>query len=101
TLLLFLAGCRGRVSNSQDAITANSHGFHTLQQSNYDAAIANLNEAIRLNPTYDVAFNNRGLAYFNKGDLDKALTDFEEALRLNPSNDCAYSNRGMVFYKRG
>ncbi len=32
-------------------------------------------EAIRLNPKYANAYNNRGLAYWRKGENDRAIAD--------------------------
>ncbi|MGA3081478.1 MAG: tetratricopeptide repeat protein [Terracidiphilus sp.] len=52
------------------------------------------NEAIRLNPDYAVAFNNRGVARYRKGDLEGALKDCNEAIRLNPDYADAFNNRG-------
>ena len=45
-------------------------------------AIADFSEAIRLNPKYAKAYNNRGLAYKEKGQLDKANQDFAKAKEL-------------------
>src|SRR5262249_28682342 len=48
-----------------------------------DGAITDLDEAIRLNPQFAWAFNNRGFARWKKGDVDGAITDYDEAIRLN------------------
>jgi tetratricopeptide (TPR) repeat protein len=45
-------------------------------------AITDYNEAIRLNPNYADAYNNRGNTYQNLGDKQKALVDLREASRL-------------------
>ena len=42
----------------------------------YDRAIADFSAAIRLDPKYDPAFNNRGAAYLAKGENDRAFADF-------------------------
>jgi tetratricopeptide (TPR) repeat protein len=47
-----------------------------------DRAIADFNEAIRLNPNYALAFGNRGLAYQRKGSYDRGIADFNEVIRL-------------------
>ncbi|MBM4095019.1 MAG: tetratricopeptide repeat protein, partial [Planctomycetes bacterium] len=50
------------------------------QKGEYDKAIADSTEAIRLDPEYADAYANRGEAWRQKGELEKALGDFAEAL---------------------
>ena len=47
-------------------------------------AIADYSQAIRLRPTYAVAYNNRGVAYMASGYPDQALCDFNRAIQLQP-----------------
>ena len=56
--------------------------------------IADYSEAIRLNPEYLYAFNNRGNARRDAGDLDGAIADYDEAIRLDPDDAGAFDNRG-------
>ena len=58
-----------------------------------DNAIADYSEAIRLQPDYAFAFNNRGVAHKAKGDYDGALQDYNEAIRLQPDYALALNNR--------
>ena len=67
----------------------------------WDKALADFNEAIRLNPNDAKVYSNRGVAYANIGEVDKALADLTEALRLNPNDAKAYSNRGAAHAKIG
>jgi len=71
----------------------NSRGNVHLSTRNYDRAIDDYNEAIRLDPKYAIGFNNRGLAYQGKGKTDRAIEDFDEAIRLNPTYATAFVNR--------
>jgi tetratricopeptide (TPR) repeat protein len=50
-----------------------------------DHAIADNNEAIRIDPDYTDAFYGRGDAWRDKGDNDRAVADLNEAVRLNPN----------------
>ena len=59
-------------------------GFAWRQKSEYDKAIDDCNEAIRLDPKFASAFNNRGWAWERKENHDKAIADFGEAIRLDP-----------------
>jgi tetratricopeptide (TPR) repeat protein len=53
-------------------------------QKDYDKAIHEYNEAIRLDPTFVEAFLTRGYCWRAKGEYDKAFNDFDEAIRLEP-----------------
>jgi Flp pilus assembly protein TadD len=64
-----------------------------------DARIADYSEAIRLNPEYFGAYNNRGIAYDDKGDFGNALADYTRAISLNPQYATAYYNRGLVYQR--
>jgi tetratricopeptide (TPR) repeat protein len=65
-------------------------------QGNFESAIADYDEALRLNPEYTSAYNNRGSAKHMLGDLDGAIADFNEVLRLDPEHVNAYYNRGIA-----
>jgi tetratricopeptide (TPR) repeat protein len=58
-------------------------------------------EAIRLDPNFVEAFNNRGAVHFNKGNLDDAIADSNEALRLKPDHASALNNRASARLKKG
>jgi len=65
----------------------------------YQAAIADYDEAIRLKPDYAGAFHNRGISKFNMKDNPGAIADFDEALRLKPDDAGALHNRGVAKLK--
>jgi Tfp pilus assembly protein PilF len=50
--------------------------------SDYDHAISDCTEAIRLYPNYILAYNNRATAYGKQGKNDKANADFTKAKEL-------------------
>jgi len=52
------------------------------QRREYDKAIADCTEAIRLDPASAVTYYVRGLAYEKKGDKAKAEADFAKAKKL-------------------
>ena len=69
-----------------------------LKRKELDTAIADYNEAIRLNPgSAGVAHQGRGRAWREKKDYDKALADCNEAIRLDPGHALAYYTRGVVW----
>ncbi len=70
-------------------------------QKDYQGAIANYSEAIRLNPKYAYAYLYRGVARFESRDNQGAIADYTQALKINPNFDKAYYNRGIVHDELG
>ena len=56
---------------------------------NFDRAIADFDEAIKVNPNYAGAYYNRGLAYQDKHDYQNAVADFTRAIKLDPQERCS------------
>jgi tetratricopeptide (TPR) repeat protein len=59
-------------------------------------AIADFDEAIRLDPKFAFAFADRGLAYAKRTEYDRAIADYTEALSMEPPERVAastFSNR--------
>jgi tetratricopeptide (TPR) repeat protein len=56
--------------------------YNNLKQ--YDKAIPDCTEAIRLKPNLALPYVNRGVAYNNLKQYDKAIADLTEAIRLQP-----------------
>jgi tetratricopeptide (TPR) repeat protein len=74
-----------------------SSGDAARNQGNYDQAIIDYNEAVRLDPRYAAAYNSRGLTYYKKGDYDRAIADYNQALALDPNFADAHCNRGAAY----
>ena len=74
----------------------NNRGVAKNNLGRHEEAIADYDEAIRLNPDYDYAYNNRGVAKKNLGRHEEAITDYDEAIRLKPDYAMIYNNRGKA-----
>jgi tetratricopeptide (TPR) repeat protein len=68
---------------------------------NWDSAIWEYTQAIRLEPKHPAAYVGRGDAYEAKGEHEKAIADYTEAIRLKPNYAMAYNNRGIAYQNRG
>lgn len=67
----------------------------------YEEAIQEIRESLRLNPRYFEAYNSLGIALQAEGKFDEAVSQFHKALELNPSFHQAHNNLGIMFAKRG
>jgi len=79
----------------------NNRGLLYDRIGDYDQAIAEYNQAIKIDPYTLEAYFNRGVIYEIQGDYDGALADYNQALQINPNYAIAYSNRGNVYTKKG
>jgi tetratricopeptide (TPR) repeat protein len=69
-----------------------SQAFLHSRRGQYEEAIADYTEAIRLNPKNAAAYFGRGNAYSELGEYEEAVADYREAVRLNPTYAAAYNN---------
>jgi tetratricopeptide (TPR) repeat protein len=78
-----------------------NRGHGLTEKRELDAALADLDEAIKLDPSYACAFNNRGRVYAFKRDFDRAITEYDQAIKLDPPLALAYNNRGDARFNKG
>jgi len=83
----------------QTATDANKRGLAALDQKDYDNAIAEFTEAIKLNPNNAVFYFNSGIAYYQKNDYDNAIANFTKAIQLNPNDADVYAYRGYAYFR--
>jgi tetratricopeptide (TPR) repeat protein len=86
-------------SNSADLLF--ELGNLLLAAKEYQAAIASYDQALKLNPNDDEAWNNRGNALGNLGRYEEAIASFDQALKLNQNYDEAWYNRGNALDNLG
>jgi len=91
----------GRFTGRNLAVAFTNRGLAYKRKGQWDRAIADYSEAIRLNPNDAQVLSNRGNAFYYKGQLDRAIEDYDDAIRLQPDLAEAYGNRGNVYRKKG
>ena len=83
-------------TQSVSAETYRARAYASIQLGNYEKAIRELDQALRMNPKDAWSYHNRGNA---KGKLRRypaAILDYGEAIRLDPNEAKAYVNRGIA-----
>jgi len=90
--LVFLPG-----GTPADAIDHYEKGVEFFHESRWEEAVAELDEAIRLDPEFIEAYNGRCVTLANIGRVQEALIDCDEAIRLDRQFAVAYFNRAAVY----
>ena len=90
------------LESTKQQLSAEQYFQRALNRSDDDleGQISDYTGAIKLDPTYAAAYNNRGIAHRNRGDLQGALEDYSHAINLDPKNAGIYINRGILLVHR-
>ncbi|BAQ63357.1 tetratricopeptide repeat protein [Geminocystis sp. NIES-3709] len=78
-----------KIEPENKALMYNALGFAYFSQEQYDIAIKNYKEAIKLYPEYTIALNNLGNVYEKKLLVPQALESYKQTLELDPKNSIA------------
>jgi tetratricopeptide (TPR) repeat protein len=123
--LLFVSGCgrtaggkpdpdrglrRGDAVDAEEPALKNADAYAVrasiwLENGDYDNALKDYDEAIRLKPEHASFLNSRGFTWHMKGIQDRdrpacedhALADYDEAIRLSPRYASAINNRAWIY----
>ncbi len=74
----------GQLSAKELANAYHNRGHAFQSKKDYDRAIADYSEAIRLDPQYANAYENRGNTLFCKGEFSSAASDLAQSQQLKP-----------------
>ncbi|MDR3623357.1 MAG: tetratricopeptide repeat protein [Paludisphaera borealis] len=90
----------GLIRADPDASSYDWRGCVLRRRMDFDLAIADFNEAIRLEPGEACYYYNRGKAWNARQDYEKAIADFDKAICLDPEEPDAYTNRADAQYAK-
>lgn len=79
----------------------NHRGFCFRKLENYDGAIADYTNAIRVTPDNARALNNRAYCHAKKEQFAAAVEDYSRVIDMDPHNSHSYHNRGISLDKLG
>ena len=86
-----------RETQRNRAIAYTHRGNAWFSKREFDRAIEDFTQSIRLNPKDAIAHFNRGNTWHEKRDYERAIADYSEAIRLNPKYHVAFNNRGVAW----
>jgi len=98
---LIVNACSAVIQSRQKAWAFSNRAVGYYLKADYDRAIADCTEAIRLDPKFAKAFQTRGLAHLAKRDYDRAIADSTEAIRLDSKDAVVFKNRGAAYNGKG
>jgi tetratricopeptide (TPR) repeat protein len=98
-----IAACTRLIAKSggRDAVAFDNRGAEYGGKGDYDRAIPDFSEAIRINPKLVDAWRHRGAALLGKNEFERGIADMTEVIRLDPRNVEAYNERGMAYSATG
>jgi len=100
-------GCTAMIQSGREppkrlATAFDNRGVAYRHKGQYDLALEDYEQAIRLNPSNANAYNNRGIVYRIKGEYARAIADYDEAIWLkNGDYPAAYYNRALAYADKG
>ncbi|HEY9808625.1 MAG TPA: tetratricopeptide repeat protein [Halomicronema sp.] len=79
------------------AIDLFNQGLRKMERQDFQGAITDFNESLKIEPNNAETYYFRGLAFDLLEENDKAIEDYSSAIRISPENSSAYNNRGTVY----
>jgi tetratricopeptide (TPR) repeat protein len=99
SLCVLLCETGGASAQQSNVVLKRADDFRKTGQ--FDRAIAEATEAIKLNSKNAVSYWVRGAAYVGRSDYDQAIADLTRAVTLDPKYAAAYSWRAAAWKAKG
>jgi cytochrome c-type biogenesis protein CcmH/NrfG len=101
-----IAGCSTLIQSGQESDANLSKDFDMrglayMHKREFDRAIQDYDQALRLNSRSAAATYNRALTYRLKGDNGRSISGYDQALQLTPSDADSFFGRGLSYAYQG
>jgi tetratricopeptide (TPR) repeat protein len=88
------------VGRGNIVVSLNRRGLAYCRKGEYDRAIADFEQAIRLSPNYSDGYNSRAWTLFKAGQAEEAKLDADKSIELAPNSD-NFDTRGHILLALG
>jgi tetratricopeptide (TPR) repeat protein len=85
----------------EKSLLLNNRSIGYVRQGDPDKALADLDQAIQINPKDPFAYDNRGDIWRGKKNYERALAEYGAAIQADPTFISAYYNRGLAYEGKG
>ena len=96
--LFSYAFAQPKQTEPKDADFYKNRGLAYSEKHQYDQAISDFTDALKINPKDTYAYYYRGIAYGERNQYDQAIDDFTKALEIDPKAAGTYYHRALTYY---
>lgn len=98
--------CKATISSKKTPkddlpLAYNARGTAHFQNKEYDLAIKDFDESIKLLPKNAAAYYNRSVSYFGKGNIDQAILDIRLATSYDAKNSTYWRQQCFLYLTKG
>ncbi|MBK6546961.1 MAG: tetratricopeptide repeat protein [Saprospiraceae bacterium] len=85
-------------TDNNKAVFYFARGYYLFRIDDFENAVLDLNECLKIDKYYPEAYNNRGVIFNKLSRYKEAIEDFKIALELNPTYVFPWINMGNSFF---
>ena len=98
-IILLISAAGYSQTYNKNALGYSISGSDKVARKDYSGAVEDFSMAIKLDPTFKQAYENRGVAKFYLQDYNGAILDYTRAIEIDPDEYSSFGRRGWAkFY---